>query len=192
MIAVPCNSCSKPLPEWELTAGERSVCPDCNTEHQTRIFPAALRKESSLSVETAAEGEATCFDHPSSRAVAACSNCGAFVCQLCLVEAGAGVLCPRCVATGVSKPAQKDAGSRRVAYDSMALTVALAPLILFPFTIFGGPTAVFLTFRYWKRPLPLLHRNRWRFVVAAIVGILEAIGWIWLIAYSWLRAARGR
>jgi len=73
MIVVPCNSCGMPLPEWDLAAGEASTCPDCGTRHQVKIFPAALRVASSTNPESAAEGDAACFDHPASRAVASCA-----------------------------------------------------------------------------------------------------------------------
>jgi hypothetical protein len=189
MLVVPCNSCGMPLPEWELSAGEASTCPECGTEHQVKIFPAALRAAPSTQSESAAEGEATCFDHPSSRAVASCAQCGRFVCQLCVVELVGNNYCPSCMAAGLSKVSGRDLASSRVAYDSIALTVAAAPLLFFPITLLTGPIAIFLAARYWKRPLALMHRNRWRFVAAILIGSLEVGGLGWLILYTLLRRA---
>jgi hypothetical protein len=189
MIVVPCNSCGMPLPEWDLAAGEASTCPDCGTRHQVKIFPAALRVASSTNPESAAEGDAACFDHPASRAVASCAQCGRFVCQLCAVELMGSHYCPSCMATGLSKVAGHDVRSSRVAYDSIALTVALAPLLFFPITLLTGPVAIFLSLRYWKQPLALMHANRWRFLAAILIGLIEVGGLGWLILYAVLRRA---
>jgi hypothetical protein len=181
-----------PLPEWELAAGKAATCPDCGTEHQVNIFPAMLRVAPSAQPESAADGEATCFDHPSSRAIASCAQCGRFVCPLCVVEVRNNNYCPSCVAAGLSNGTaglSKTAGSARVSYDTIALAIALGPLLLFPITILTGPVAVYFAFRYWKRPLALMHRNRWRFVAAILIGLLEVGGLSWLILYSLLRRA---
>ncbi len=187
MVVVPCNSCGMPLPEWELAAGEASTCPDCGTGHQIKIFPAALRVTASTPSESAAEGEATCFDHPGSRAIASCGQCGRFVCPLCVVELRGNSYCPSCVAAGLSKVQGRDLPLSRVAYDTIALAVAVGPLLFFPITLLTGPIAVYIALRYWKRPLPLMHRNRWRFVAAMVLGVLEVGGLGWLIVYSVLR-----
>lgn len=189
MIAVPCNSCGMPLPEWDLAAGETSTCPDCGTAHQVKIFPAAIRTPGDTHFETAAEGEAACFDHPASRAVASCSQCGRFVCPLCLVELMGRKFCPSCITIGVSKLSGGDAAGSRVAYDSIALTTAVAPLLFFPLTIVTGPIALFIALRYWKRPLVLMHANRWRLVAAILIGLVEVGGLGWLFLYTLLRRA---
>ena len=187
MIVVPCSSCGIQLPEWELRSSESSTCPDCGTEHQVKIFPAALRLAPPTVSESAEEGEATCFDHPSSRAVTSCAQCGRFVCQLCVVDLIGKSYCPSCLAAGLSKAPGRDLASSRMAYDSIALIAAVGPLLFFPVTILTGPVAVYLAFHYWKRPLALTHANRWRFVVAILFGLLEVGGLGWLILYAVLR-----
>jgi hypothetical protein len=91
------------------------------------------------------------------------------------------------MAAGLSKLPGRDVASSRVAYDSIALTVAVAPLLFFPMTLLTGPAAVFLALRYWKRPLALMHASRWRFVAAILIGVLEVGGLGWLILYAVLR-----
>ena len=189
MIVVPCNSCGMHLPEWELAAGEAATCPDCGAPHTITMFPAALRSADSTRTEVAAEGEAACFDHPSSRAVASCAQCGRFVCQLCVIELIGKKYCPTCMSQGFSKLTGREVPASRVAYDSIALSTAVFPLLFFPITIFTAPVAIFLALRYWRRPLALTHRNRWRFVVAIIVGVMEFGGLGWLIVYAFLRRA---
>ena len=189
MIVVPCNSCGMSLPEWELASGEAATCPECGAQHQVKIFPAALREAPSYQSETAAEGDASCFDHPASKAVASCAQCGRFVCQLCVVELTENTYCPSCIAAGISKVSGRGAAPSRVAYDSLALTAAVAPLLFFPITVLTGPVAVFIALRYWKRPLPLMHANRWRFVAAILIGLFEVGGLGWLFLYTFLRRA---
>jgi hypothetical protein len=189
MVAVPCNSCGMPLPEWELAAGDTSTCPDCRTRHQVKIFPAALRVAAATQPESAAEGEATCFDHPFSRATASCVQCGRFVCQLCVVELRGNSYCPSCLAAGLAQASGREIAPSRIAYDTIALAVATGPLLFFPITLLTGPVAIFLALRYWKRPLPLMHQNRWRFVAAILIGSLEVGGLGWAILYALLRRA---
>jgi hypothetical protein len=37
----------------------------------------------------------------------------------------------------------------------------------------------------WKRPLSLVRKRRWRFVLAILIGLAETVGWIWLIIFWW-------
>lgn len=189
MLAVPCNSCGMPLPEWGLASSETVICPDCSTVHEVKLFPAALRTAEAEPPEKALEGDAACFDHPASRAVASCAQCGRFVCSLCLVELMGSKYCPSCMAKGVSRIAGRDVAGSRVAFDSIALTAAVAPLLIFPITVITGPVAMFLAVRYWRRPIPLMHANRWRFVAAILIGVVEVGGLGWLLLYTFLRRA---
>ena len=58
-------------------------------------------------------------------------------------------------------------------------------LIFWPLTVLIGPGSVVFALMTWKRPLSLVRRSRWRFVLAILIGLAETIGWIWLILYSW-------
>src|SRR5271169_1561219 len=88
-MPLPCARCNSPLPAWELAGNDVAVCIECGSPNTVRAFPAALIPPSAPApAEFAAEGEAACFDHPNKRAVAACQQCGRFVCQLCSVEFG--------------------------------------------------------------------------------------------------------
>ena len=191
MLVIPCNSCGMTLPDWELAGSETAQCPDCGTHHEVKLFPAAFRIAEADRPDSAAEGEATCFDHPASRAVAACAQCGRFVCPLCAVESQRNIYCPSCIAAGLNSEARRERKTSRLTYDSIALTVALGPALFFPLMIVTAPVAIFLSLRYWKRPLTLLHSNRWRFVVAILAGLIELGGLAWIIIYLVLRRTTG-
>lgn len=124
------------------------------------------------------DGEASCFEHASKKAVAACNRCGRFVCALCRMEAQGAVWCPTCLVSGISKYDLPTMENQRTLYDSMALGMAALPLCLLYMAIFTGPVALYLTIRYWKRPSSLIPRTKWRLILAAILGALETAGLI--------------
>jgi len=188
-MSVPCNRCDRPLPTWELAAQHAALCPECGAYSTVRVFPALFYGPSGpATAEAAGEGEATCFDHPAKRAMASCSRCGRFVCQLCLVDFKGAVWCPACFTAGEYAAKTGEPENSRTLYDSTALMVAVVPLLLWPFTAISAPIALFVALRYWNRPLSLVRRWRWRSVLAALVALCEIAGWIWGTAYFVLKA----
>ena len=182
-----------PLPKWELAAGGQAVCTLCGSANTVRVFPATFTQERGPTLpEGAAEGEAACFDHPAKKAVAACQQCGRFVCQLCSVEYGDGTWCPSCVAAGAGRAQSANTETSRTLYDSMALTLPLASLILWPLTIVAAPAALALTAMKWSQPLSLVRRFRWRFVAGGMVALVEAGLWAWGIVYLIAHGGRVR
>jgi hypothetical protein len=131
--------------------------------------------------EAALTGEAACFDHPGKRAVAACQQCGRFVCRLCSVEMDGVVYCPSCVAAGAGQARAANADEPRTLYDSIAFTLPLASLVMWPFTIAAAPAALAISILKWKQPLSLVRRSRWRFVLAIVISLAEILGWIGII-----------
>ena len=185
-MPVPCARCDSPLPLWELSTSEAAVCTSCGSRNTVRVFPALLAAPSAPAVpESALEGEAACFDHPSKRAVTACQQCGRFVCPLCAVEFGDQILCPACISTGSGRGKAVRLEPSRTLYDSIAITLPLASLIVWPLTVLTGPGAVVFSVMTWRRPLSLVRRSRWRFLLAILIGLAEMFGWLWLIVYAW-------
>src|ERR1035438_3859008 len=125
-MPVPCARCDTPLPKWELGMGDIAVCTTCGSANRVAVFPAILAPtQAPARAEVALDGEAACYDHPSKRAVAACHQCGRFVCQLCSVEFGGQVWCPTCVAAGKGQSQAVYLEPTRTLYDSIALAVPL-------------------------------------------------------------------
>src|SRR6202522_4376848 len=114
-MPVPCARCSMPLPRWGLDTSAETACPSCGAGNMVRAFPAMFAERAAAAPEAALTGEAACFDHPGKRAVAACQQCGRFVCQLCSVDMGGVAYCPSCVAAG--------AGLARIANPDAARTL---------------------------------------------------------------------
>lgn len=172
-----------PLPKWELAASE-AVCTMCGSSNRVLVFPAVLSSGPALPLaEAALEGEAACFDHPSRRAMAACHQCGRYVCQLCSVEFGGQTWCPSCVAAGAGQARSANPENSRTLFDSTALILPLASLLMYPFTIIAAPASLVLSAMKWSQPLSLVRRSRWRFVAGILISLAEIAGWTVLIAY---------
>ena len=178
-----------PLPKWELAASDEAVCTLCGSRNTVRVFPATFAQEQAPALpEGAAEGEAACFDHPNKRAVAACQQCGKFVCQLCAVEFGTETWCPSCVAAGAGRARSASTEAPRMLYDSIVLALPLASLLAWPLTIVAAPATLALTVMKWRQPLSIVRRFRWRFVVGSAVAFVETGLWIWGLVYLVTRA----
>ena len=183
-MPLSCARCDSLLTPGELAGPGVAVCARCHSENTVHTFPAALIPPAPPApVELAAEGEAACFDHPGKRAVAACQQCGRFVCQLCAVGFADATLCPSCVAGGRGKAKAANLETSRTLYDSIALMAPLLSLGFWPFTIIAAPGTVAFSLMKWRQPLSLVRRNRWRFVVAILIGIIETGLWIWGLLY---------
>ena len=180
-MPVPCALCRMPLPTRQLANTGSADCTLCGAPNQAWVFPAAITSAVLLHPETALDGEATCFDHADKRAVAACHQCGRFLCQLCSIESGTLVLCPSCVASGKSSSARLNPSLPM--FDSIALILPLASLIIYPFTILAAPASLVLSLLKWKKPISPVRPNRWRFVVAICISLIEVGAWTWLILY---------
>src|SRR5271157_4388125 len=183
-MPVPCARCNMPLPKWELATSDQAVCTLCGSRNTVRVFPATFTQQRGPALpEGAAEGEAACFDHPAKKAVAACQQCGRFVCQLCAVEFGAETWCPSCVAAGAGQAKAAHTETSRTLYDSIAFTLPLSSLILWPLTVVAAPAALAVTLMKWRQPLSIVRRFRWRFVAGAAVALVETGLWAWGLVY---------
>jgi DNA-directed RNA polymerase subunit RPC12/RpoP len=182
-MPVPCARCSTPLPKWELAVGEVAQCTQCGSRNVVKAFPAILSSAHALTAEAALEGEAACFDHSARRAVAACHQCGRYVCQLCAVEFGGRTWCPSCVTAGAGQARSAHLEPSRNLFDSTALILPLISLLLYPFTLIAAPASLVLSAMKWSQPLSLVRRNRWRFVAAILISVSEIAGWTVLIAF---------
>ena len=189
---VACTKCRAPLPPVLYNALELQVCPSCRARTQVNVFPAALRPPGPSSVGEAVmvEGEASCFYHPTKKAILPCESCGRFLCAICDVELNGQHICPSCLESGKKKGKLQQLENRRTRYDSIALAVAVFPAIMAWPSLLGAPIALYISIRYWKAPLSIVRRSRWRFVVAIILAIAE-IG-IWTAIFIAMYNSPGR
>ncbi len=129
------------------------------------------------------DDQASCFYHSQKKAVIPCDNCGRFLCALCDVELGGKHLCPACLETGKKKGRIIDLERHRVLYDAAALKLAIYPVLMFWFTLFTAPIALYLAIRHWNSPGSIVGRTRIRSVLAIMLSGLQILAWIVGIAY---------
>jgi hypothetical protein len=177
--ALKCTNCLTAL--QSVMNGE--PCPGCGDTLWVEVFPALFRAAAPPaegSEPAVTEGEATCFYHPAKRAVLPCHSCGRFVCGLCDCELAGEHYCPVCLEIGKTKGRIRNLENRRTRYDSIALSLAVLPLVTVVFwflTIVTAPVALFMAIRYWNAPLSIVQHSRLRFALAGVFALAEIGAW---------------
>ena len=184
-VALSCPRCMAPLTSTAPVTGERPQCPRCLSVFEIEIFPAFFRSPAAVqeAERVLIEGESTCFNHADKKAILPCHSCGRFLCALCDCEVKGEHFCPSCLEAGASKGKIKSLENRRTRHDSIALALALAPMLFFYITLVTAPVTLYVVIKYWNTPLSVVRRTRVRFVVAAIVAVLQIVGWIAIILF---------
>jgi hypothetical protein len=165
--AVICPSCNGDVAPVEAKTGWQT-CPYCEKRLQIRVWGSV---QQNTNPAAALSDQATCFFHPDKAFQACCQRCGRFVCALCDLQLGAEHVCPTCFARG---RADSGAGAgkaewrhRDVLYDSIAVTIGWAWIIIWPTIVAALPATIFLHVKYRKAPRSyLIPRSGWRFWVA--------------------------
>jgi len=176
---VQCPKCQAWLLEGVFNQPEMSPCPACGVPLQVEVFPALFRRiNPGQSGETImVEGESSCFYHPQKKAVLPCQGCGRFLCALCDCELNGQHFCPACLEAGKTKGKIKNLENQRTLYDSIALSLAIYPLLIFYFTLVTAPIALFVAIRYWNAPRSLVRRTKIRSVAAIVLATMQIAGW---------------
>ncbi len=184
-VALSCPRCLALMKSTSPVTGERPQCPYCLSVFEIEIFPALFRSpvQSKEAERILIEGESTCFYHADKKALLPCHGCGRFLCALCDCEVNGEHFCPSCLEAGATKGRIKSLENRRTRHDSIALTLALAPMLFFYITLVTAPVTLYVVIRNWKTPLSVVRRTRVRFVVAAVVALLQIVAWIAIILF---------
>jgi hypothetical protein len=174
-----CPKCQAPLTESVFNRMELTPCPACAAPLQVEIFPALFRRVASGRDGEAlmVDGESSCFYHPQKKAVLPCHGCGRFLCALCDCELHGQHFCPACLEVGRKKGKIKSLENERTLYDSIALSLAVLPLLIFYFTVITAPMALYVAFRYWNAPRSIVHRTKIRYVLAIFFAAVQILGW---------------
>jgi hypothetical protein len=184
---IQCPECRAWLFDGIINQPELAPCPACGAPLQIEVFPALFRKfKAGQSGEAVlVEGESSCFYHPQKKAMLPCDGCGRFLCALCDCELNGQHFCPACLEAGKAKGKIKNVDNERTLYDSVALSLAVYPLLLFYFSLITAPMALYVAIRYWKAPQSILRRTKIRYIAAITISLLQISGWaIFFIAVS--------
>jgi hypothetical protein len=180
---ISCTKCGASLLAEVFNTAKLTPCQICESLLQVDVFPACFRplEPSSAGERIVMEGQSGCFYHPQKRAAVPCEACGRFLCDLCDIQMQGQHLCPPCLETGAKKGMMKSLQHHRLLYDSIALSLAILPLLFWPFTVVTAPMAVFMGFRYWKTPSSILPRTKIRLVLAIVIGFIEIALWVFFV-----------
>lgn len=162
---VACPNCGR---DFSPTETGWQSCPYCEERLEIRTWPVARISTTSAA---AMPEQATCYFHPDKAFQACCQRCGRFVCALCDLQLGAEHVCPTCFERGRTDSGLNGAAAewrhRDVLYDSIALSLGWAWIIVWPMILAALPTAIFLHVKYRKAPRSyLIPRSGWRFWMA--------------------------
>jgi hypothetical protein len=152
------------------------------------VFPAYLRHQTPSTTAVArpvvAEGESSCFFHPTRPAAVACDQCGRLVCTLCDLEVGAEHLCPECL-PALDRQGRVEAFERqRTRYDLIVWLLLLLGILSFgTMMAVTGPAALGLALWKWRAPGSRVDQTRLRMASAIPVALAElGLGlWVWML-----------
>ncbi|MEW6364848.1 MAG: B-box zinc finger protein [Acidobacteriota bacterium] len=187
-----CSSCAAPIIPALVSPHRTLECPRCGSTLDVHVFPALFKPPArgTAGEQVQLEGEPSCYYHAQKKAVVLCDNCGRFLCALCDVAMAGGHYCPQCLDRRGKVARVKTLENHRVLYDSVALSLAIVPLLIFYFVIITAPIAIFVAIRHWNSPGSLVRRTKIRFVVAIALGCIEFALCV-LFIYALFFARRG-
>jgi hypothetical protein len=179
LAPIQCPKCKGSVFEGVFNQNQLFPCPACSTPLQIEIFPALFRPVATgrAGEIVMTEGESSCFFHPNKRAVLPCHSCGRFLCALCDCELNGEHFCPTCLEAGKTKGKIKTLENQRVLHDSVALSLAVLPLLMWPLTFLTAPMTLYLGIRHWNSPRSIVHGTRIRLILAILIASLQVIGW---------------
>lgn len=174
-----CTKCSVPVPAELYNLPRLTPCPACAAPLLINVFPAFVRTTTSVMAESLLiQGESSCFYHTEKKAVLPCDSCGRFLCALCDVDFNGQHVCPTCLEVGKKKGKIKNLLNHRTRYDSIAIALAVFPLLIFYITPLTAPIAIYIAIRYWNAPVSIVpRRHKVRYVSAIVIASLQIIGW---------------
>ena len=155
------------------------VCRYCKTSFEFRPFPALHAPRAKVAARVAITDDAVCFFHADNTADAVCESCGRFLCTVCAIRFTGKKLCPSCIA--LAKNTETKAIDSRILYGGIALSTAVVPLFLWPFTVITAPVALCFAIIGWRRPGSLVGKSRVRLIIAGSLAILQIGAWLLLL-----------
>jgi len=186
--ALPCPHCQRVLEPNSWHGETAGRCGRCLAEFDFFPFPALTAERVRIAPQAALVAEdSVCFFHGENRAEVVCDDCGRLLCAVCAISFGGRRACPSCVAAS-KKSEAAPVVRQRVLYDSLALTLALFPLVLWPFTLVTAPVALGIVIAGWNKPNSLVRGpGRTRLIVAGIFALLEIAVWVTVGVFVWLK-----
>ncbi len=177
--SLTCPACYGKVPLTNTAPIDLQECPLCQQELGVRVFP-AINREFDLPAtgkRVLVDDEASCFFHTTKRADVACESCGRFLCALCETPFAGKILCPECLERAESDGELEELIGLRYRHGSIALMIALVPLLFWPLTLITAPIAIGYAIKTWKAKGSLVSNSRFSHVSAIVIGLIELGIW---------------
>ena len=144
-------------------------------DHFVHLFPAVVRPSESVNAEAILEeGQASCFFHEESTATAICDVSGRMICDLCKTEWNGRTISIDALQSLMKEGKSSESVKSCTMWDTIALSLVLIPLLFSPLLVVTAPIALGICLLKWRAgPTGILRRSRWRYVVAALIALLE-------------------
>ena len=176
---IPCPRCAilvNPPPATGLTS---FLCPSCGLPLEAWLFPALFHTlPAGAQPEPATEGEATCYNHVTRKAVLVCESCGRFLCSLCDLETNQRHYCPSCFEARQAAGRLSQLPTQLLRYDRIALGLSVLSVFMccWP-SILTAPAVIFLAIRYWNAPGSESSGARVGMIASVILSLLQLAWW---------------
>lgn len=164
-----------PLPDQPVVEGYGRDHTGSN--HSVYLFPAVVRSSNSANAETMMEGgQASCFFHKEAPATALCDVSGRMICDLCKTGWNGKTVSMAALQSLVKGDSSSGNITSRINWDTIALTLVILPILVWPLLVLTPPIALGICLFKWRAGVTsIVRRSRWRYVVAAIIAILEIL-----------------
>jgi uncharacterized paraquat-inducible protein A len=169
-----CPNCSADVEFSSMRDGVQS-CAKCGTAFEARVFHPPQRSARVLQLaQLGPDGATSCANHGRNAAVANCDRCGLFICSLCEITIEDGTFCPSCF-DRLSKEGRVAGATTRIRdYASLAITMAVLSLFMFPITgIPLGSLSLYYAFKGFRN-----RDNATVGTLGLILAVLMGIGGI--------------
>ncbi len=186
---IACSRCSVRVTPPPTLGQVAFPCPSCGSPFDAWLFPASLHPMAQATPsEQALDGEATCYNHVTRKAVLVCESCGRFLCSLCDLETNQRHYCPSCFEARQSAGRLGQLPTQLLRYDRIVLALSLFSALLCCWPSFlTAPAVFFMAFRYWNAPGSESAGARVGIVSSVVLSLLQ-LGWwaVIIIALAFL------
>jgi hypothetical protein len=178
-----CPRCGHEL-SAEALQPQGGTCSGCEAYLEATVFPALFRAGESSICERVVSGEAACFFHAERIAAFSCARCGRFLCALCRISWAGENICTACVEALHKTDQGRALASSRFHFDSLALTIAVLPVLTWIFSLLTAPIALGFALFTWRRECSIVPRSKILFLAAILFSVLTIAGWVVFWAYA--------
>lgn len=170
-----CPACHAQLPAEPDALEALAACPRCSRALTVTVFPAYRHPPArGPAAPPAADASgAACFVHDGRPAVAACEQCGRFLCAVCELELDGQPWCAGCLEAARATGRLARLERRRIRWDLAAGYLLAGSLLLCsPLLLLTAPAAMVLAGSKLQAPPSRVARSRLRLILVFPVALL--------------------